>query len=506
MEPDRLQAVQGNINRWVWYGGGGQGDVVDPKFGRYTAAQPGFDDGCVDLDNFVHNDAPHHLPVYSCGNDRGEGPGDIDLRVNGLITPTFFVPAGGSFQSRNKFLFPRDYVDGDEGGYDSLSTPGTAKNVLTVGACLDVASGSQPGFAPGVTVTPAEFSGAGPTDDGRLKPDLVAVGDVSPTVRSAVGVPVTTSLVSADFNGQYSDEFARGTSFAAPAVTGGIGLMLQRREQLYPNLAPEDRWLSSTLKALAINGCDDAGSPGPDYRLGHGLFNAATSVAQVEEDHGGGRGSQIKEFTLQDGESVSWFVEVDASKPLSITAAWVDPAGPGQPASGTPDITTPALVNNIDIKIENVSTGQVLLPWVLNPDLSGESVALRQAPATRGTDAVNNVERISEAFPVPGTYEVTVTHSGAVSGTATAQEVSVVSTNAVPVMAEINSIEVSPVQDEFIITYTSDPGAHYMIESSTTLQGAWSDEGTTIANGVSNTIMVNTQTNDARRFWRLKRL
>lgn len=501
----RLQQVQGGLNRWVWHGGGAQSDTVDAKFGRYTASIPIFSDGCVDLDNFVHDDAPHHLPVYSCGNDRGEGPGDIDLRVNGVVTPTFFVPVNGGLQSRNKFTFPRDYVDGDEGGYDSLATPGTAKNVLTVGACLDVAVGNQPGFAPGAIVIPAEFSGAGPTDDGRLKPDLVAVGDVSSTARSAVGVPVTDSLVSADFNGGYSDEFARGTSFSAPAVTGGIGLMLQRREQLYPGLAPEDRWLSSTMKALAINGCDDVGSPGPDYRLGHGLFNVATSVAQVDEDHDGGRGSQIKEFTVQNGESVSWIVEVAAGSPLSITAAWVDPAGPGQPAGGTPDITTPALVNNIDIKIENVSTGQTILPWVLNPDLSGESVAARQAPAFRGIDSVNNVERISEAFPAPGTYEITVTHSGAVSGTATAQEVSVVSTNAIPVTPEIDSIEVSPVQDEFIINYTSDPGAHYIIESSTTLEGAWSNEGSTIANGVSNTIMVDTQTNDTRRFWRLKR-
>lgn len=57
----------------------------------------------------------------------------------------------------------------------------------------------------------------------------------------------------------------------------------------------------------------------------------------------------------------------------------------------------------------------------------------------------------------------------------------------------------------FIITYTSDPGAHYVIESSTTLNGVWSNEGTTIANGMSNIIMVDSQTNDTRRFWRLKR-
>lgn len=495
------------LNRWVWYGGGAVGDQIDPKFGRYTASDPMFSDKSVDLDNFVHNDAPHHLPVYSCGNDRGEGPGDINLKVNGVTTPTFFVPVGGTLQSRNKFVYVRDYEDGDDGGYDTVATQGTAKNVLTVGACLDVVTPSgQPGFAPGSTVTPADFSGAGPTDDGRLKPDLVAVGAVSATARTSMGVPVTNSLLSTDYTGGYNSQFATGTSFSAPALTGGIGLMLQRRTQLYPTIPTTDLWLSSTIKALAINGSDDPGSPGPDYRLGHGLFNVETSVAQIDEDHDNGRGSQIKEFTLDDGESVSWLVTVEAGSPLSITTAWVDPAGPGQPLGGTPDITTPALVNNIDVEIRNIQTNQILQPWILNPDLAGESVAIRQAPAVRGVDSINNVERISEAFPVPGTYEITVSHSGAVSGTATSQEISVVSTNAVPLMATIESIEVSPVQDEFIITYNSDPGAHYVIETSTTLEvGSWTEEGTTIANGTSNTVLVDTQSGDPRRFWRLRR-
>jgi hypothetical protein len=495
------------LDRWVWHGGGAVGDQIDPKFGRYTEADAFFNDGAVDLDNFVHDDAPHHLPLYSCGNDRNEGPGDINLDVNGVPTPTFFVPFGGGYQSRNKFAFPRDYVDGDDGGYDTVATPGTAKNVLTVGACLDVITPlGEPGYAAGSTVTPADFSAAGPTDDGRLKPDLVAVGDVSASARTTLGVSVTPGLVSTDFDGDYDSQVTRGTSFSTPAVTGGIALMMQRRAQLYPGLLPADRWLGSTIKALTINGCDDPGSPGPDYRLGHGLFNAATSVSQIDEDYSLGRGSQIKEFTLQDGESVSWLVTVSAGSPLSVTAAWIDPAGPGQSLGGTPDITTPALVNDIDIELENLGTGQFIRPWVLNPDLAGQSSAARQAAATQGVDSINNVERISQQFPVAGIYRVTVTHSGGLSGNPapTAQEVSVVSTNAEPLMATIDQIEVSPVQDEFIITYTSDPGAYYDIETSTDLQ-TWSSPGTTDAQGVSNTVFVTTQSGDPRRFWRLRR-
>lgn len=417
--------------------------------------------------------------------------------------------ANGTASSFNPNFFPRDWSDGDDGGYDTIATPGTAKNVLTVGACLDVVTPSgEPGFAPGSVVTPAEFSGAGPLDDGRIKPDLVAVGDVSASARSTVGVPVTDGLVTTDSlaNNSYNDELARGTSFSAPAVAGGCALMLERRAELYPGLAPEDMWLSSTIKALAINGCDDVGLEGPDYRMGHGLFNAATSVAQIDEDHAGGRGSQIKEFDLDPNQSVSWLVNVEAGEPLAITLAWVDPAGTGISIGAVADDSTPALVNNIDIKIENISNGQTLLPWTLNPDLVGKSAGVRQAQAVRGLDNVNNVERITSASPVAGTYRITVSHEGATTGTASAQEVSVISTNAMPLIPVIDSVEVSPAQDEFIFTYVSDPGAHYTIETSTTLEVAsWSEVGTTVAGSNVNTVMVDIPAGNTRRFWRLKR-
>lgn len=502
------------IYRWWWDGGPNQGDTIDPKFGRYTEDVAESDFDCVDLDDFVSIDAPHHLPVFSCGNDRGQGPGDAFLRVppNNLATPTFFVRVGGVTQTRNPNFFPRDWEDGDAGGYDSLAAPGTAKNVLTVGACLDVTyldgGITVPGFGSGSVVTPAEFSGAGPTDDGRIKPDLVAVGAPSAAARTALGVPVTDGLVTPtqDSNSAFQDEFSTGTSYSAPAVSGGIGLMLQRRSQLYPSLPSNDLWLASTIKALAINGCDDPGNPGPDYRLGHGLFNPATSVAMIDEDYDLGRGSQIKEFELQPNESVSWLVTVESSNPLALTAAWSDPAGPGQPYGGAPDIATPALVNDIDVEIENLETGQILRPWILNPDLAGENVALRETAATRGVDSVNNVERISEEFPVAGVYRITVTHSGGIAGNPapTAQEISFVSTNATPLMATIDEIEVSPNQNEFIITYASDPGAYYDVETSTDLQN-WTTSGSTLAEEEVNTLLVTTQSGDPKRFWRLRR-
>jgi hypothetical protein len=306
-----------------------------------------------------------------------------------------------------------------------------------------------------------------------------------------------------------------GTSFSAPAVTAGLALVLERRKELYfgdlspgGEIAEIDLWKASTLKAIAINGVDDPGAPGPDFERGHGLFNARTSVEMVDEDHSLGRGSQIKEFSLDIDETVSWFVWVSGDDPLAITAAWNDPAGPGQGLTGADDPATQALVNNIDIQVEHLDSNTVLEPWTLNPDLGGESAAIRSQDAQRGPDSVNNVERISDETPQEGIYLVTVTHSGAINGNSNAgtQLVSVVSMNAAPLIPFIETIEVSPDKTGFIFTYWSDPGAFYDIETSTTLEdGSWSKVGITIAEGAENTVPINGLPAVPKRFFRLKR-
>ncbi len=500
--------------RWYWYGPDGQApaDLVDPKFGRYTEDVSSILFDCVEIDHFSNAEAPHHLLVYSCGNDRNEGPGDAFLRVkpNNLQTNRYFLGTTGA--PRNPAFFPKDWSDGDAGGYDSVSSPGTSKNVITVGSVEDIVHNDNgttvPGVGPGAVVNLAPTSGAGPTDDGRIKPDLVAVGRPSASARSLFNIPVTDGLVtpSSATNTSYEDELSEGTSFSAPAVTGGIALVLERRSQLYPNLPATDLWLNSTLKAIAINGCDNLGSEGPDFYFGHGVFNAVTSVNFVDEDHTNGRGSSIKEITLQPNETVSWLVEVDGNEPLAITAAWSDPAGIGQPYTGSADTTTPALVNNIDLKIRHLETNTTLLPWVLKPDLVNQDSSVRDDIAERGIDSINNVERITNQSPDAGTYEVTLTHSGGLANSLapSQQDVSVVLSNAVPLMATIQSIAVSPTLNEFIIEYFGDPGAHFDIETSTDLVN-WTVDDTTEAEQGLNTIMVTTQSTDVRRFWRLKR-
>jgi hypothetical protein len=95
--------------RWFWYGPDGQGaaNLVDPKFGRYTEDVSTVLFDCVELDEFSNTDAPHHLLVYSCGNDRNEGPGDGFLRVkpNDASTTRYYMGTTGA--ARNPAFFPK---------------------------------------------------------------------------------------------------------------------------------------------------------------------------------------------------------------------------------------------------------------------------------------------------------------------------------------------------------------------------------------------------------------
>lgn len=160
--------------------------------------------------------------------------------------------------------------------------------------------------------------------------------------------------------------------------------------------------------------------------------------------------------------------------------------------------------------MENVETGQVLLPWVLDPDLNNETQAVREQAAQPGVDSVNNVERISLSAPTSGIYRVTVTHSGGIPNNPapSLQTVSVVSTNATPLIPLIETIEVSPAKDSFVLSYLSDPGAYYDIETSTTLQaGSWTKIGEAFAATDENSVTVNLTTGAGapKRFLRLKR-
>lgn len=140
---------------WVWYGWTPFSTNEDWKFGIYLSES-------ASMDQFTYTQ-PEYLAVFSAGNDRTNAP---------TTQPTTHLvqdPVSGLFVTNTTTV---RNSDGDQGGYDTMNSWGSAKNVLTVGAVNDLVGG----YTNAAGVTLASFSSFGPTDDGRIKPDVVANG------------------------------------------------------------------------------------------------------------------------------------------------------------------------------------------------------------------------------------------------------------------------------------------------------------------------------------------
>jgi len=115
------------------------------------------------------------------------------------------------------------------------------------------------------------FSSMGPTRDGRIKPEILAPGQVigAPLSADAANLAKNTALV---LNGGKS-VIMQGTSMAAPHVTGLIALMLEAKPDLTPTEALEI--LKSTAKQDAFTGAV------PNNASGYGKIDALGAVAAV---------------------------------------------------------------------------------------------------------------------------------------------------------------------------------------------------------------------------------
>lgn len=358
----------GSAARWEFRGRFGENE--DYKFGYYDAVAKQLDD--------ISYNAPYYLIVKSAGNNRNDnGPA--------VGSPYYRYNASGTMASAGNR--PAGISSND--GYDIIPMDANAKNILTVGAV----NGLITPYSKPSDVVMSAFSSWGPTDDGRIKPDIVADG-----------VNVISSIASG--NSDYESE--SGTSMSAPNTTGSL-LLLQ---EYYSQLKSGTFMRSATLKGIAIHTAEEAGSaPGPDYSFGWGLLNvekgAALIKASVTSNNAATSEHLLYENTLANGGTFSKTVVASGKGQLSATICWTDVSGAVTPTATALNDRTIKLVNDLDIRITKGSS--TYMPWILDPSFPSNS-------ATKGDNIRDNVERVDIDSVVPGqTYTITVSHKGTLS-------------------------------------------------------------------------------------------
>ncbi|MCW3090641.1 MAG: C-terminal target protein [Ferruginibacter sp.] len=253
-----------------------------------------------------------------------------------------FVPVfsagnqGGSFATDGKYA--------NMPGYANLTGNfKMAKNVITVGAVDN--NGNI-----------ASESSAGPLYDGRLAPQLIALGP-------------------------------NGTSDAAAIVSGTIAVMQQVYADSNNNILPP----ASLIKAVLYNSAEDIYNAGIDYKTGYGLLNSYCAVKALQQKRYDGS-------SLVQGQQWTKNIIVPYNTAqLKITLCWTD--------SASTINNNKALVNDLDLEVKEQTTGLVYKPWVLNMATSKDSLA---ALPTRRRDSLNTAEQVSIRLPAAGVYEVKV--------------------------------------------------------------------------------------------------
>ena len=276
-----------------------------------------------------------------------------------------------------------------KGGFQSITYNGLSKNILTVGAVNDAVSGGVRSPSAGTMST---FSSWGPSDDGRIKPDVVANG-------VTLNSPIDTS------NTAYASY--SGTSMATPSVTGSAALLAQ----LYAREFTGQRMRSSMLKGLLIHTADDLGNAGPDYKFGWGLINVKAAADVILAHKGSLAAPKMIEDTLTSAvSSRTHTFQWDGVSPIRVTLCWTDPVGTAQADNSR----TPVLRHNLDLTVTTPNS-TLLRPFVM-PFVGNWSDAAMNSVAITGKNNVDNVEQVYVAAPSQaGTYTITVARDGALT-------------------------------------------------------------------------------------------
>ena len=215
----------------------------------------------------------------------------------------------------------------------------------------------------------AGSSSRGPAADGRIKPDLAAIG---------------TNVYSTIDPNTYGTK--TGTSMAAPGVAGFFAVLHNAFDEIQGDTAT-----GGLLKAIAMNTADDLGNNGPDFIYGYGRINARKAIKTISD-------TAWFSGTITTGDTNSFDITVPAgAEEVRMMLYWTDKEGS--------IAASQALVNNLDAEVVNLTTSNSYLPWVL--DHTPNATTLNNL-ATRGVDSLNNAEQITLANPSAGDYRFSV--------------------------------------------------------------------------------------------------
>jgi hypothetical protein len=261
-------------------------------------------------------------------------------------------------------------------GTGTVGSPSTAKSAVSVGATLRGTSADSM----------ASFSSCGPTQDGRIKPEITVPG--SSIVSANNDINVTTN--------NCGTITMSGTSMASPGAAGLTALIRQYyTDGWYPTggkvstdgFTPSAALLRATLVNSAVNMANTTAIPANCQGWGRVLLENALSFT-----------GQTRKLFVKDTDSFNtgstnedrtYNFTVSAGEPLKVTLAWTD--FPSTPAASV------NLNNDLDLIV--TGPGGTFLGNVF---ASGSST-------TGGTgDRRNTLEQVLIAAPSAGSYTVTV--------------------------------------------------------------------------------------------------
>lgn len=208
------------------------------------------------------------------------------------------------------------------------------------------------------------YSSCGPTYDGRLKPDIVALSE---------------NILTTINNNKYAT--VSGTSFSTPIVAGVVTQLREGYKKIYGTTCS-----ASLMKTFLCNTAQDLENPGPDYHTGFGRINAREAYRVMAN-------KWFWSGDINQGDVLSHNINAPSNiKQLKVMLSWWDENGDGN--------LNKNLWTDLDIQIISPS-GDTILPFVLDPLNPSQ-------PAFRGVDTLNNIEQVVINNPVEGKYRVRI--------------------------------------------------------------------------------------------------